>query len=226
MVYISAMSTYALGQLTMDQLGELVDVQDQGVLPGLWDDRPLGQLAEDEQASLAALRRRLVSFKTHLVNEATIWARAIYPLLAMAERDNICAFSGVPLSATLGRGELRGEVDGALARMGIEAEAAPPYFLVVEAKRGIEGHEPLAQLIGGLLCAAHRNHRRRPKAEHVLYGVYTIADVWTFMRLTVAGLDGERPVVTTAFSREYTEKTEAGTILLLLKSMVAELLER
>jgi hypothetical protein len=220
------MSTYALGQLTMDQLAELADIQDRGSLPGLWEERELGQLSEDEKVSLAGLRGRLVSYRTHLVNEATIWARAIYPLLAMAERDNIRAYSEVPLSATFRRGELRGEVDGALARMGIEAEAAPPYLLVVEAKRGVEGHEPVAQLLGGLLCAARKNHKHHPRPEQVLYGVYTIADVWTFLQVTISGLDEERPTLSTAFSREYTEKTEAAAILLLLKSMVAELLAR
>lgn len=37
------------------------------------------------------LRRRLVAYKTQLVNEATIWFRVIYPLLTVAERDNIRA---------------------------------------------------------------------------------------------------------------------------------------
>jgi len=106
----------------MAQLGELAEIQDRGVLPALWEERALTELAEDEQVALAGLRKRLVSYKTHLVNEATIWARAIYPLLAMAERDNIRAYAEVPLSASFGRGDLRGEVDGALARMGIEAD--------------------------------------------------------------------------------------------------------
>ena len=40
------------------------------------------------------------------------------------------------------------------------------------------------------------------------------------------GLDEGRPVIVTSFSREYTEKTDAMTILVLLKSRVAELLAR
>jgi hypothetical protein len=208
----------------MDQLLELADVQDRGVIPELWEQRDLGLLVEEEKVSLSSLRRRLIYSRTLLLNDVTIWARAIYPLLAMAERDNIHAFGGVPLSGTFPGGELGGEVDGALARMGIEAEAAPPYLLVVEAKRGVEGHEPVAQLLGGLLCAAQRNHKHRPKAVHVLYGVYTVADVWTFLQVTISGLDADRPAIVTAFSPEYAEKNEAATILLLLKSIVAELL--
>jgi hypothetical protein len=132
----------------------------------------------------------------------------------------------VPLGATFGRGELRGEVDGALARMGIEGEPVPPYLLVVEAKRGVEGHDPVAQLIGGLLCAAQKNHHHTPEAEHVLYGAFTVADVWTFVEVTISGLESERPRVMFAGSREYVEKLEAGVILRLLKSMVAGLLAR
>jgi hypothetical protein len=217
------MAVYFLRQLTAARLGELVEIVDRGVLPELWEERQADPFTEDERVRLAALRRQLVSFKVHIVNEATIWARAIYPLLAMAERDKIRAFAQVAISGTFGNGELRGEVDGALAPMGLVGDAVPPYLLVVEAKRGVEAHDPIAQLLGGLLCAARRNHTRRPRGEHVIYGAYTIADVWTFIEATIAGLDGDRPRVTTAFSREYTETAEAETILLLLKSMVAEL---
>jgi hypothetical protein len=220
------MATYLLRELALQQLGELAELDDRGVIPSLWDDRPLGQLSEEDEIFLGVIRRQIVAYKTHLVNESTIWARAIYPILALAERDHVGAFSGVPLSARLARGELRGEVDGALARMGIEAEASPPYLLVVKAKRGVEGHDPVAQLLGGLLCAAQRNHERRAQPEHVLYGAYTIADVWTFLQVVVTGIDGERPLLTLASSREYMEKTEASTILLQLRAMVADILGR
>jgi hypothetical protein len=217
------MVSYTLGQIKLSQLQELVELEDRGVLPEVWDQRELGQLSAEEKTMLGIIRKHMASYKTHLVNEATLWARAIYPLLLLAERDFIRAFSLVPLSATLPRAELRGEVDGALAHMGIEGDAAAPYLLIVKAKRGIEGHEPVAQLIAGLLCAAWHNHRRRPQAEHRLYGAYTIADVWTFLQVTFRDLDGERPACALVFSGEYAEKTEAETILLLLKSMVAEL---
>jgi hypothetical protein len=94
---------------------------------------------------------------------------------------------------------------------------------VVGAKRGVEANEPAAQLLGGLLCAAWKNHKQHPRLEHRLYGVITVADVWTFVSVTISGFDGDKLILATAFSREYTEKTEAPQILLLLKSMVAEL---
>lgn len=219
------MLIYSLNQLTLDQLQELTEIQDRGTLPALWEERKLGELTEEEQAVLSSVRKHLTSVRAHSLNEATIWARAIYPLLALAERDNLRAFAAVPMSATLSRGELRGEVDGVLARVSVEVSAVPPYLVVVEAKRGIEGNEPAAQLLGGLLCAAWQNHKRRPRPEQRLYGVITVADVWTFVSVLVSDLDAERPRLTTAFSREYMEKTEATQILLLLKSMVAELLQ-
>jgi hypothetical protein len=220
------MATYPLGQLRINQLEELVEIEDRGIVAQIWEDRELGKLSEREQLILSEVHERLGSVKPLLVNEATLWARAIYPLLMLAERDNIRAFAGVPLSATFGRGELRGEVDGALARMGIEGDAIPPYLLVVEAKRGVEGHDPVAQLIGGLLCAARRNHEQHARNDHVLYGVYTVAHVWTFVQATIQELDSDRPRIAIVSSSDYGEKMEAATIVLLLKSVVGELISR
>lgn len=220
------MATYALAQLTLKDIASFCDIEDFGVLPAIWEERELAPISEAEKAVVAMLRHWLTAYKTHLVNEATIWARAIYPMLALAERDNIRAFSAVPMSGKFSWGEFRGEVDGVLAKMGIEAEAGPPYFVVVEAKRGVEGHDPIAQLLGGLLCAASYDHKQENRAEQLLYGVYTIADVWTFIQVRISNLDGDRPRVKTSFSREYMEKTEALTILQLMKSMVVELTGR
>jgi hypothetical protein len=219
------MPSYPLGSLTLDQLRELVELRDRGIQQGGWDDRERGELTHDEQVFLSVVHQHLLSQKAHLLNEATIWARAIYPLLSLAERDNVRAYAEVTLSATLGRGDLRGEVDGALATMGINSQAVSPYLVVVEAKRGVEGNDPMAQLLGGLLCAAWQNHRRRARPEHRLYGAYTIADVWNFVDCTVTGLSDEQPVMIMAGSREYTERTEAASILLLLKALVAEQVE-
>jgi hypothetical protein len=218
------MPSYALAEVSIEQLGSLCELQHRGVNPGLWDDRPLGDLTEDEQSFVATLRKHLVPYSVQLANEATIWARAIYPLLLLAEQDDIRAFSGLPLRGQFPGGELRGEVDGAMAHIGIQADAQPPYLVVVEAKRGVEAHDPVAQLLAGLLCAALKNHKKHPRAEQRLYGAYTVADVWTFIQATVTGLDDGRPAMTTIASREYTEKAEASLILRLLKSMVAELL--
>ena len=50
-----------------------------------------------------------------IMNEATIWGRAIYPLLRLAEHGHIQAWAGVPLKARYPTFELEGEADGALA---------------------------------------------------------------------------------------------------------------
>lgn len=128
------------------------------------------------------------------------------------------------MSATLPRGELRGEVDGALAHEGLGAEVTPPYLLIVEAKRGVENHDPVAQLIGGLVCAAWQNKRAHAQEEQHLAGAYTVSDLWTFVEAWVTALDSEQPKVRVVFSREYTEKTEAAAILCILKALVEEML--
>ena len=51
------------------------------------------------------------------------------------------------------------------------------------------------------------------------YGVYTIADVWTFVRGQI-DWNPPKPVMRVLASREYTEKTEAATLLGILGSIV------
>jgi hypothetical protein len=218
------MATHRLEQLTTDRLRDLVDVDNAGMDPVRWEARERGTLSETEQTLLAALRESLVSTRVTLFNDATLWGRAIYPLLMMAERGPLRAYAQVPMSANLPRGELRGEVDGALAHEGLGAEVTAPYLLIVEAKRGVENHDPVAQLIGGLLCAAWQNQRDHARDEQHLAGAYTVSDLWTFVEAWVTGFDGERPKVRVGFSREYTEKTEAGAILCILKALVTEML--
>jgi hypothetical protein len=190
-----------------------------GVSPGLWDERPLGDLTADKQHFLATLRKHIVPYSVQLANEATIWARAIYPLLALAERDDIRAWSLVALAGKLNDVEIRGEVDGALASS-FDEEVELPYFVVVEAKRGVGGSDPVPQLLGAMLCAAQRNERDGHPA-HEIYGCYTIAAVWTFVR---GKLDWSqpKPSLTVLSSREYMERTEAPSILAILKSILTE----
>ncbi len=221
--YVMIMSSYTLAQVRLAQLREFAEIDNRGVVPSVWASLEQGDLTEEEEQFLAFLRKRLFYYKTQMANEATIWARAIYPLLLLAERDDLRAYSQVPLAAKLFHGELHGEVDGVLAREGIDQDVTPPYVLVVEAKRGVEGHDPVAQLLGGLLCAAWENQQVHKRDEHHLYGAYTVADVWTFVDVKISSIDGEAPRMVMAFSREYMEKTEAGVILRLLKSMLSKL---
>jgi hypothetical protein len=70
--YTVGMAIYSLGQLTLDQLQELAEIRDSGVVPALWDDRKLGELTDEEQAALSLVRKNLISIRTHSLNEATI----------------------------------------------------------------------------------------------------------------------------------------------------------
>jgi hypothetical protein len=78
----------------------------------------------------------------------------------------------------------------------------------------------MSQLLGAMLCAARLNEQDgRPAGE--IFGCYTIADVWTFLR---GNLDWSKPkpVMSVLSSREYWETTEAATILAILESVVAK----
>jgi hypothetical protein len=211
------MRKYAFAELTTAALAEIATLHHEPKQPGFWDDLGRLELSERERLAVGLIVEKLVDYKTQRANEATIWARAIYPLLALAERGDIRAFSLVPLSATFDDVEIRGEADGALAGS-IDEEIGRPYLVVVEAKRGIAGTDPVGQLLGAMLCAARLNERGgRPERE--IFGCYTIADVWTFIRGTV-DWSQPRPRMSVLSSREYWEKTEAATILAILSSIV------
>jgi len=213
------MKTYAFKDLTNAKLAEFASIRHDTRDPRTWDDLARHELGERERLAIDLIVDRLLYYKTQRVNEATIWARAIYPLLALAERDEIRAWSAVPLAATFDGVELRGEIDGALAGS-IDEEIGLPYLVVVEAKRGIGATDPVAQLLGAMLCAARINLQAGLPADEV-YGAYTVADVWTFLRGQLLW-DGDRPQMGVLSSREYWEKTEAPQILGILESIVAK----
>lgn len=213
------MKTYPLNDASMTLLAEIVTIVHEPMQQESWES--LAQVKtpsnEEEQILLKAITSKLLYYKTQRVNEATIWARAIYPLLVLAERDSIRAWAGIPLGSTFGDIELRGELDGALAAS-VDEEVSTPYLVVVEAKRGVAGRDPMAQLLASLLCAGKRNEEEGAGGKE-LFGCYTIADVWTFFRATFEWSQ-PRPVMRVLSSREYTEKTEAPTILAILKAIV------
>ncbi len=211
------MKTYAFEGLTSATLAEIATIRHEPDQPVFWDDLARRELSEEDRVALSIFARKLVRYKAQRVNEATIWSRAIYPLLMLAERGNIRAWSLVPLAATFDDVELRGKADGALATS-IDEEIGLPYLVVMEAKRGTQGTDPVAQLLAAMLCAARLNEEGgHPGAE--IFGCYTIADVWTFMRGKV-DWSSPKPVMTALSSREYWEKTEAATILAMLESIV------
>jgi len=211
------MKTYAFNQLNATNLQEIAAIHYELAQPAVWEELARREIGELERSALAPLLAKLRDFGLHLANEATVWARAIYPLLALAERRGIFAFSVVPLSAKLDDVEIRGEADGALAAS-VNAEPRTPYLVVIEAKRGIGATEPVSQLLGAMLCAAQHNQRDGKPVEEI-YGVYTIADVWTFVRGRI-DWSQPRPAMGVLISSEYMEKLEAATILAILESIL------
>ena len=174
---------------------------------------------EKERVQILAsdLRDRQVS----LMNEATIWSRAIYPLLVLAERGYIQAWAGVPLEAQYPHFELAGMADGVLGSS-VFGTAGAPYLVVLETKRGIEAKDPRFQLFGEMLAAAWLNWQQGRETAQEIFGCYTLIDHWTFVRGIVQDFEAEQPVMTVELSRDYDETFEAETILQILKFIVAK----
>jgi hypothetical protein len=157
------------------------------------------------------------------MNEATIWSRGIYPLLFLVEQGQIQAWSGVALQATYPQFELEGIADGVLGKC-VSGFIEAPFLIVVEAKRGLEAVNLVYQLYGQLLAAAHLNWENNSNDPQEIFGCYTVADIWTFIRAEVAGMTADRTTLRIEFSREYPEQVEAATIVKILKGIVARYL--
>lgn len=175
-----------------------------------------------EQQQIQQVLLHIVQEKVHLFNEATIWARAIYPLMMLAEQGQVRAWAEVAVAASYGHFYLEGVVDGVLGQS-VGGRLETPYLVMVEAKRGVAGHNPVFQLYGQLLAAAQMNWGSgygNGADPQTVFGCYTIADTWTFVRARVTGLESERPRLQVMASREYGEKTEAVAIVQILKAIV------
>lgn len=113
-------------QVTPDTLYTIVAVQDHGLRSSPWDQLALAELTPDELSATERLSADLRRYHPSLVNEATVFARSIYPLLALAEAEGVQALAGVPLSAQAGGFELAGIADGALGRA-VAGELRAPF---------------------------------------------------------------------------------------------------
>ena len=214
---MARMKTYPFNELTAATLAEIAVICYEPRQPAVWEELARKEISVREREILAIITDKLRYFRTILANEATVWARAIYPVLAMAERGEIVAFSRVSLAAAFGDVQVRGEADGALA-WSVNEEPGTPYVVIIEAKRGVEATEPISQLLGAMLCAAQKNERDGRPADE-MYGVYTVADIWTFVRGQI-DWSQPKPTMRVLPSGEYAEKTEAATILAILESIV------
>ena len=91
------MKTYPFNELNATKLREIASVHYELPEPGVWEELARRGIGERERTALVPILAKIRDLRLHLANEATIWARAIYPLLTLAERKGIFAFAGVPL---------------------------------------------------------------------------------------------------------------------------------
>jgi len=215
------MEKLVLSKVSLSDLKRLIHLQETNTLSQSWNQIDSILLTDHEQQQLQEIKSRLVNYHTHLMNEATIWARGIYPLLLLAEQGVIQAWAQVPLQALYTHFEAEGIADGVLGKS-VSGRLDCPYLVVVETKKGIEGQNPIFQLYGQLLAAAHLNWEDNGKDPQEIFGCYTIADIWTFVRAEIEGLNSDQPTMRVETTREYAEQYDAETILKILKWVVTK----
>ncbi len=216
------MAKLIFSKITRDDLKAFVDIQEQGIATYSWTQVDDISLTEPEKMYLQEIQSHLFNYDTHLMNEATIWARAIYPLLLLSEQGNIQAWAEVSLQAHYGDFELEGHADGILGKC-VSGFMEAPYLVIVEAKRGLENENPVWQLYGQLLAAAYLNWKNDGQACQHIFGCYTIADTWKFLRAEIEGIDTEQTLMRIEASREYVEKLEIETIFKILKGIISNI---
>lgn len=214
------MCTYTFSQLSEETLKTLVTLEWKYVLAEEWDNMQIA-LTDDECRRLEALKSTLRGRHLYAMNESTLWARAIYPMLVLAEHGHVQAWSGVPLKAAYAAFGLEGEADGALAPS-LGGRIQPPYLIVHEAKRGLNAPDPLYQLVGEMLAAAWINWKQNSNSEQEIFGCYTVNDTWAFVHGVISDIDTEKPTFTLDFSPDYNGISDAEHIVQLLKFIVAK----
>ncbi len=208
------MQNLSYSSLTLENIAQIADISEAS---GIWQPARR-ELAETDGWQINILKERLQSDLLSLMNEATIWDRAIYPLLALAEQRPVVTWSQVALSAAFKNFTLDGYIDGVIgtSRAG---HLVAPYLTVIEAKKGLEGKNPQPQTYGAMLAAAKLNWSTQKTEPQTIYGCYTISDNWTFLQGQAEAFEAEKPRLTIQTSREYVERAEAETILGILKAI-------
>ena len=90
--------SFNFSRLTPGFLNSMVTLREKGITPALWDTTDVS-LTEHERQRVEAIISSLAHKSIVLMNEATIWSRAIYPLLVLAEQGEIEAWAQLPLKA-------------------------------------------------------------------------------------------------------------------------------
>ena len=227
------METYSLSQLSEETLRALVTLRIQIGVSEEWRNMEKKGLTPAEGAQIDYLKSILRERDLVVMNEATLWARAIYPLLVLAEETYVQAWAGIPLKANYPAFQLEGEADGALAPAA-GGKPQQPYLIVHEAKRGVHSSDPQIQLYGEMLAAAWLNWKSSANSQLVktdsidsqeIFGCYTVSESWTFVHGAVDGIETEKPTFTVEFSRVYNGIFEAECIVQILKAIVTKQLE-
>jgi hypothetical protein len=214
------MQSFNFSRLTAGFLNSMVTMREKGVTPALWDTTDVS-LTEHDRQGVEAIISSLAHKSILLMNEATIWSRAIYPLLVLAEQGELEVWAQLPLKAQYPRFVLEGIADGAVG-YNISGPTKSFCLIVVEVKREPELQDPLSQLYGAMLAAARLNWAQDNRVPQEIYGCYTIADNWIFAQGLVADIEALQPTMTVALSRAYSETVEAETILRILKSITGK----
>jgi hypothetical protein len=215
------MTALTFSKLTLDDLHRCVNLQSHGQHNHDWLRTEGIELSADELADIQRLQLKISRSQPHLLNEATVWAKLVFPLLALAEQGSIAAWSEVTLAAQYLTFRLEGIADGVLGQAPL-GYLETPYLVVVEAKKGLGAETPQFQLYGQLLAAAHMNWQRNQRDPQEIFGCYTIATTWTFCRAIVQDLDSDRPTLILEISEELSEKFEADRILKILKKILSK----
>src|SRR5262245_57597182 len=219
-IRIWKMQSFNFSRLTADFLNSMFTMREKGVTPALWDTADVS-LTEHERQRVEAIISSLEHKSILLMNEATIWSRAIYPLLVLAEQGELEVWSQLPLKAQYPRFVLEGSADGAVG-YNISGPTKSFCLVVVQVKREPESQDPLFQLYGAMLAAAQLNWAQEKQVPQEIYGCYTVADSWIFAHGLVDDIEDLRPTMTVALSRAYSEKVEAETLLRILKSITSK----
>src|SRR5215510_6342640 len=207
---------FNLSELTPESLNSIVTIEEKGVTPELWDKIDVGLTGQESQR-VESIVSSFLNRSVAQMNEATIFSRAIYPLLVLAEKDRLETWAQAPLSAQYSAFVLKGIADAVIG-FNISGITKSSFCLtVLQANLGMQAQDLQIRLYAAMLAAARLNWERDKRLLQEIFGCYTIADNWTFARGLVSDIEAARPMMTVASSREYVERVEAETILRTLK---------
>jgi hypothetical protein len=206
---------FKFSELTPESLNSIATIKEKGVTPDIWDRMDLS-LTEQERRQVESVVSSLLNKSVVQMNEATIWSRAIYPLLVLVEQGSLEAWAQLLLKAQYPGFALEGIADGVVGH-NISGLAKSLCLVVVQVKHEPDVQDPLIRLYGAMLAAARLNWERDNRVPQEIYGCYTIADNWIFAHGLVADIEAPRPTITVALSRAYSATVEAETLLRILK---------